>query len=179
MKLLYRTAEWHGLAKARMHTESSLTLLETLTTEFGQLIRQFRDLTCSAFNTVELPGEVAARNRRKKPTQSGIDPHPITATPNSTTASTQAPVAQPAIPNGPLQSSATISSNNATQSNPTTPGSTRATHAEDTSRRTKVLNLLLYKLHALGDYVACIRMFGTTDSYSTQLVSNSPQKSSF
>ncbi|KAJ7146778.1 hypothetical protein C8R44DRAFT_18711 [Mycena epipterygia] len=34
--------------------------------------------------------------------------------------------------------------------------------------RGKFLNLLTYKFHALGDYVATIRFFGTTDSYSTQ-----------
>ena len=65
MKLLYRTAEWHALAKLRMQTEASLQLLENLTTEFGQLLRQFRDLTCTAFTTIELPREAAARERRK------------------------------------------------------------------------------------------------------------------
>ncbi|KAF8835367.1 hypothetical protein BDN67DRAFT_1040256 [Paxillus ammoniavirescens] len=33
----------------------------------------------------------------------------------------------------------------------------------------KVLNLQTYKLHALADYPAHIRMYGTTDSHSTQL----------
>lgn len=37
-------------------------------------------------------------------------------------------------------------------------------------RRQKTLNLQTYKLHALGDYVSQIRLFGTTDSYSTQMV---------
>ena len=36
----------------------------------------------------------------------------------------------------------------------------------------KVLNLQTYKFHALGDYVQSIRLFGTVDSYSTQLVGN-------
>jgi hypothetical protein len=66
MKLLYRTAEWHALAKLRMQTEGSLKLLDGLTTEFGQLIRQFRDLTCNTFATVELPCEAAARERRRQ-----------------------------------------------------------------------------------------------------------------
>jgi hypothetical protein len=65
MKLLYRTAEWHALAKLRIHTDSSLTLLEKLTAELGQLFRKFRDVTCSTFSTVELPRETAARNRRE------------------------------------------------------------------------------------------------------------------
>ena len=39
------------------------------------------------------------------------------------------------------------------------------------TQRPKTLNLRTYKLHALGDYMASIRMFGTTDSYLTQPVS--------
>ena len=38
--------------------------------------------------------------------------------------------------------------------------------------RPKSFSLVTYKLHALGDYVHSIHLFGTTDSYSTQLVSN-------
>ncbi|KAJ3768539.1 hypothetical protein FB446DRAFT_608422, partial [Lentinula raphanica] len=34
----------------------------------------------------------------------------------------------------------------------------------------KLFNLNTYKFHALGDYPWTIRTFGTTDSYSTQLV---------
>lgn len=40
------------------------------------------------------------------------------------------------------------------------------------SAKQKTLNLLTYKLHALGDYMASIIFFGTTDSYSTQPVSS-------
>jgi hypothetical protein len=43
--------------------------------------------------------------------------------------------------------------------------------APNDKRKTRHLNLETYKLHALGDYVATIRRFGTTDSYSTQPVS--------
>lgn len=151
MKLLYRTAEWHGLAKARMHTDSSLELLEKLTVEFGQLLRQFRDLTCSAFDTVELPGEAAARIRRRKPTEvvetpSGRTTVNLNATPTSTSATTASAPADSIPPN--------------------------TASAQGSSRRTKNFNLHLFKLHSLGDYVNCIRMFGTTDSYSTQLVSH-------
>ena len=65
MKLLYRTSEWHALAKLRMHTDQSLELLEKLTIEFGDLMRHFRDVTSSQFATMELPRETAARNRRE------------------------------------------------------------------------------------------------------------------
>ena len=49
-----------------MQTEGSLKLLDNLTTEFGQLMRQFRDQTCTTFATVELPREAAARERRRQ-----------------------------------------------------------------------------------------------------------------
>ncbi len=75
MKLLYRTAEWHGLAKLRLHTESSLSLLESLTTEFGLLIQNFQELTCSQFATTELPREAAARKRRDLNTRA-VGPSP-------------------------------------------------------------------------------------------------------
>jgi hypothetical protein len=64
--LLYRTAEWHSFAKLRLHTESSLKHLEELTMELGRLMRKFRDVTKSEFETFELPRETAARKRRSK-----------------------------------------------------------------------------------------------------------------
>ena len=87
MALLYQTAEWHGLAKLRMHTESTLALLESLTTEFGLLMHQFQELTCPNFATVELPREKAAWNRRKVknldsgPSQGSLDKTPIVVQP--------------------------------------------------------------------------------------------------
>lgn len=39
------------------------------------------------------------------------------------------------------------------------------------SRRRKEFNLQTYKIHALGDVPSAIMRFGTTDSYSTQIVS--------
>lgn len=103
LRLLYKAAEWHALAKLRLHTDSTLEFLDAITREFCRLMRQFRDKTSDKFNTVELPREAGTRKG----------------------------------------------------------GATK-----------KVLNLNTYKFHALGDYVATIRLFGTTDSYSTQLVSS-------
>lgn len=48
----------------------------------------------------------------------------------------------------------------------------RGSTATVSARRPKALNLRTYKFHALGDYTAAIRMYGTTDSYSTQTVSS-------
>jgi len=43
-----------------------------------------------------------------------------------------------------------------------------------TGRRDKTFNMSTYKFHSLGDYVASIKLFGTPDSYTSQLVSASP-----
>lgn len=85
LKLLYRTAEWHALAKLRMHSDASLILLEVLSVELGQLLRQFRDLTCTKFATFELPREAAARNKRRKSGQnvSAQNPNPATSSSSS------------------------------------------------------------------------------------------------
>jgi hypothetical protein len=50
------------------------------------------------------------------------------------------------------------------------PGTSTATGSA-TRRQVKTFNLQTYKVHALGDYVSTIKMFGTTDSYSTAIVS--------
>lgn len=62
--LLFVLASWHGVAKLRMHTESTLDTLDDLTQTFGSLVRRFARVTCKAFVTVELPKEAAARVRR-------------------------------------------------------------------------------------------------------------------
>lgn len=49
------------------------------------------------------------------------------------------------------------------------PQSTRNSNQSSTPK-IKKLNLSTYKFHALGDYPDVIREFGTTDSYSTQMV---------
>lgn len=43
-------------------------------------------------------------------------------------------------------------------------------------RRKKRFSLRTIKVHLLGHYIPTIRRFGTTDSYSTQVVSHSTQK---
>jgi hypothetical protein len=73
MELLFCMAEWHGFAKLRMHTETSLAHLEDLTKEIGRLMRRFRNKTCSHFSTCELPREVASRKRQKERRQTKIN----------------------------------------------------------------------------------------------------------
>ncbi|KAE9388659.1 hypothetical protein BT96DRAFT_1003962 [Gymnopus androsaceus JB14] len=61
MKLLYRLAQWHALAKLHLHTEPTLEWLEKTTMEVGKLMREFRDKSASKFSTFELPREQDAR----------------------------------------------------------------------------------------------------------------------
>jgi hypothetical protein len=124
MTLLFRLAEWHALAKLRLHTESSLSHMEAVTTALGRELRRFCTTTCLAFKTTELEKEFAARGRKQQRKQ------------DQTPTSAKKPANPPAG-----------------------------------GRKAKTLNLSVYKVHALGDYARTIRLFGTTDSYSTQIVS--------
>ena len=65
MDLLFELATWHGLAKLRLHTESTVCALESSTTRLGIALRKFQSTTCAAFITRDLPSEEAARGRRK------------------------------------------------------------------------------------------------------------------
>ena len=169
MKLLYWTAEWHALAKLRMHSDSTLLLLEELMTEFGQLIWQFHDLTCAQFKTVELPQETAARKWRHAKQHSAT----LSAVPNSS--STSACASNPNIDLASCNITASAPQPAATTSLPL-PAVTTSNLSQgqppvpSPQGKKKGLNLFTVKLHFLGDYIWHIRLFGTTDSYSTQLV---------
>ncbi|QRV82607.1 hypothetical protein RhiJN_27833 [Ceratobasidium sp. AG-Ba] len=63
-RLLYLFAQWHGLAKLRLHTESTLKLLKKVTAQFGQEIRMFADLT-GTLDVRETPKEHERRNRQR------------------------------------------------------------------------------------------------------------------
>lgn len=136
--LLFTWAEWQALAKLRLHTDSTLTRLEEVTTELGTTLRHFQQNICPRYDTQELPREEAARARRR------------TATRKKTQAS-----AEPSA-SGPRPSQAAESTGR---------------FAAAAGRKKKQFNLSFIKLHGLGDYPATIRLFGTTDSYSTQIVS--------
>lgn len=106
---------WHGLAKLRLQTETTVRHLEIMTRVLGQALRVFRDVTCSQFATEEFDREVKARSRKNA--QQGKPGHP------------------------------------------------------EATREPKGFNMSTPKMHALGHYAFFIRWFGSTDSYSTQIVS--------
>ena len=145
LTLLFRLAEWHALAKLRMHTDATLTYLDLATESLGRHLRLFCNITCPAFSTVDLPKEAAARSRSKKRNAAkatsittnehyGLDPIPVESSPDPT-----------------LQAAGSVSQPKARP-------------------RQRKFKLNTVKVHFLGDYARTIRMFGTTDSYSTQTV---------
>ncbi|KIO32591.1 hypothetical protein M407DRAFT_66356, partial [Tulasnella calospora MUT 4182] len=121
-KLLYVLADWHALAKLRLHTDSTLTNLEVATRILGQHLRHFADQVANTIITRETPRERAARAKRaaKKATETHAD----------------------------SEASSVLN-----------------------SAKEKPYTLDRYKLHALGEYQDQIRLFGTLDVTSTQLVS--------
>lgn len=61
--LLYIMAYWHSLAKLRMHTDSSVNVLDRTTSTLGDALRFFANETCRHFATVETDAEYRARGR--------------------------------------------------------------------------------------------------------------------
>ena len=142
MTLLFRLAEWHALAKLRMHTEHTQNQLNQATVAIGQELRSFEVWT-QEFKPIELPREAEARERREHKKA-------------SKKASSSSGSGQPAAHPTPVE-----------EARP--PGSEPAAKSK-IKQKAKVFSLCTYKLHALGDYVRTIQLFGTTDSYSTQIV---------
>lgn len=64
-KLLFELATWHGLAKLRLHTETTVQDLENSTARLGDLLRNFQKIVCPEYATYNLPSEEAARRRRQ------------------------------------------------------------------------------------------------------------------
>ncbi|KAI0082977.1 hypothetical protein BDY19DRAFT_872519, partial [Irpex rosettiformis] len=65
LDLLWACAVWHALAKLRVHTESTLNVLEVSTTSLGIAARRFAK-ECKRHNIQELPTEEAALNNTGK-----------------------------------------------------------------------------------------------------------------
>lgn len=122
-RVLYLLAQWHGLAKLRLHTEATLKALKQLTAQFGNEIRAFAQLTQN-LNVRETPKEYQRRRKQYEAARS--------------------------------------------RSKSKRPASSQKV-AND-GRRRCTLNLETYKFHSMGDYVRCIERYGSSDSYSTQIV---------
>ncbi|EIW80785.1 hypothetical protein CONPUDRAFT_57037, partial [Coniophora puteana RWD-64-598 SS2] len=120
-ELLFTMSYWHSLAKLRMHTESTLQVLEQVTVLLGQRLRLFASATSTDPGLVayETDREYQARGRAFQRRQAQ----------------------QP------------------------------STGASLGGKRRKIFNLITAKLHFLGYYILHIRIHGTTDGFTTHIVS--------
>ncbi|KIO16447.1 hypothetical protein M407DRAFT_86006, partial [Tulasnella calospora MUT 4182] len=64
--LLFTLADWHSVAKLRMHTDETLESLALLTKSLGQELRHFEEHVANALETFETPREARSRTRRKQ-----------------------------------------------------------------------------------------------------------------
>jgi hypothetical protein len=73
LKLLFLNARWHALAKLRMQNEATIVLLEEVTTQLGDLYRQFAKDT-DRINTLERPNEAEKRTKAASKKAAGKKP---------------------------------------------------------------------------------------------------------
>ena len=174
LQLLFVMAHWHALAKLRLHTETTLSIMDHATIMLGDKLRTFQQKTCSAFQTRELQREKNARVRRqvKKSKQKDGLSGKIVITDAKQVGTPQARPGSKMTSFVQQSSSHKGMVNFRTEENSLNLKSTPSGDAHcDAAQRPKVLNLNTYKWHALGDYTSAIRQFGTMDSYSTEIVS--------
>lgn len=143
----------------RVHTDLTLDVLDSVTTSLGQAFRDFRDKTCPEFKTRELDCEFRARVRRE--TRNNVT-NP-TCRQGAETLITAITAASPSV---------NVNTEGHTENE--TSGHLRSTsirrNQRTLGRHPKTLNLNTYKIHSLGDYSATIRRYGTSDSYTTEIV---------
>jgi hypothetical protein len=65
-ELLFACCEWHSLAKLRLHTDVTLSLLEKATKILGERLRHFVADVCPAYRTMETDREYYGRKRRER-----------------------------------------------------------------------------------------------------------------
>ncbi|KAG8700404.1 hypothetical protein FRC08_004728 [Ceratobasidium sp. 394] len=141
--LLFLFAEWHGLAKLRLHATATLKIFKSLTTKLGTALRNFVTLT-KALEPRETPKEYTRRKKQAEVSKASSMSRRMHATTNTTRAATKA-----------------------TRTNK--PGLQAQEKSDGDGRRIVTLNLNTYKTHSMGDYPESIEEYGTTDSYSTQI----------
>lgn len=144
--LLYVILTWHGLAKLRLHTELTLTLLRSATVRLGRELRSFQKNICPHYETKETAKEVEIRARAAARREGAA----------LASSNTQQ------LPTTTLE--ALPEDHSAAQ---TTPVNARKGPA---ARKPFQFKLTKPKCHFIGDYAPDIESSGTTDNYSTQTV---------
>lgn len=150
----FRAHEKAFLAKLHVHTDTTLQSLRLATKLLGNRLRHFREHIAKSYNTYETQKEYTKRMQRKAKTnkaQAGAAPAASAGH-------------RPIVNKDGTQAHAGRSTNSSSQD-------IQTNMRTDKRRIVKEFSLQTFKVHALGDYVQSIEQFGTTDSYSTQIVS--------
>jgi hypothetical protein len=175
----------------------SLDILEYTTKDLGQKLRDFESATCPAFETRELKRETQARQRRQTKVATAQNAASTSEITDDVPPSPRRPstfmgpphlsidktIQSQADPRPDPSTSSIASMILTTGSAPMTIAAAEAgprkfkSHVDGKTPlqrhiKQKKFNLKTYKTHSLGDYVQTIRMYGTTDSYSTEPVSS-------
>ncbi|KAJ7588691.1 hypothetical protein C8J56DRAFT_785328, partial [Mycena floridula] len=79
--VIFTISFWHGYAKLRLHTESSLTMFDGSTKHFGSELRRFKRQVCVKFMTKATPQEKkreqrAVKRRAESRRKQGLEPEP-------------------------------------------------------------------------------------------------------
>ncbi|OSD02554.1 hypothetical protein PYCCODRAFT_1367089, partial [Trametes coccinea BRFM310] len=74
--MLFELANWHALAKLRLHTTVTITILRGATEHMCRAMRAFARTTCKRYETRELPKETEARVRRAENGKRAVDRMP-------------------------------------------------------------------------------------------------------
>jgi hypothetical protein len=82
-KLLFVAAQWHGLAKLRLHTDATLDIMDNVTMVLGKILRAFQKGTCADLQTLELKRERDARIRREQKKKNSGRNIPVLTVPTS------------------------------------------------------------------------------------------------
>lgn len=105
MDLLFTFAYWHSLVKLRLHTDSTLGILDHWTTVLGEECRHFSIETCQSIQTKELQREyesqkrTEARKRAKQGANSNqVAPSAVSPIPNEALAGSAQPTATLNVP---------------------------------------------------------------------------------
>ncbi|EAU83872.2 hypothetical protein CC1G_09541 [Coprinopsis cinerea okayama7 len=196
MRMLFSFVHWQALAKLRLHTSHTLTLLEKWTRILGDDVREFESKTCGEIATKELAREFQARQRREAKAEE--KKKKAAGTHASTPASGQneshsadvgganqgkgkgkavivdeperTPQAGPSSSRlYPVDIGGRDASKEGQPSESADGGAKPPPPTAKDLRRYKTLNLKTSKWHSFGDVAKHIKLFGTTDSYSTQL----------
>ncbi|KAI9067490.1 hypothetical protein FKP32DRAFT_1673036 [Trametes sanguinea] len=68
LDLLFDTASLHALHSLRMQVDATVSVTRAFLERFARELRRFKQKTCEAYHTVELPKEVEARRRHQQQT---------------------------------------------------------------------------------------------------------------